>query len=234
MEAPKTYSYTPFESWYGYLDLIERNNKITKEIIDKYGNECPPPGSLAWPGDLQLLEAYGVTCKDIFKKLIELINETGITLKDKIELARSSPDKTKSCHTFTCVIQDKFHVEASYEFNETKVKTVYCAYCKIILPRNTGYIITNLHTSEKIVIPAVMLHLLEEHDDLGDPPGPLCIDPTRICRVLELGNTNLNENDILYRVAKSGKKALSDLEDYNYDNYQRICTLMLNYTSGRG
>lgn len=157
------------------------------------------PGSLAWPGDLQLLEKYGVTINEISEKLISIIKDTKTPVKDKIEDYKKRNATTRS----TCVALksgDKF--EGYVKLYLMNTKEIDCAYCHKKKEHNADYVIINNYTEEQISIPNVMTHLLK-HQDLGDP-GTYRINPTQICKVLELGNTSLSEDDPLLQNVRDG------------------------------
>ncbi len=157
------------------------------------------PGSLAWPGDMELLEKYGVTINEISEKLVTIINDTKTPVKARIEdLKKRNSTTISTCVDFKS--GDKF--EGYVKLFLMKNKVIECAYCHKIKVHKADYLIINSSNEEKISIPNVMTHLLK-HQDLGDP-GSYRINPTQICKVLELGNTSLSEDDPLIQNVKNG------------------------------
>lgn len=171
------------------------------------------PGSLAWPSDLQLLEKYGVTINEITQKLVSIIKDTKSPVKDKIEDYKKRNATTRS----TCVALksgDKF--EGYVKLYLMNTKEIECAYCHKKKEHNADYVIINKDNDEKISIPNVMTHLLK-HQDLGDP-GTYRINPTQICKVFELGNTSLSENDPLLQNVRDGNLNKDQLNQKKIDD----------------
>lgn len=101
--------------------------------------------------------------------------------------------------TTTCDVEDQFKIEAQIFFQG--IKKVQCAYCKQMQENHATYTIKNINTDDSILVPDIMLHLISEHGDLGDP-GSYRMTPTQTCKVLGLGDTSLDEEDPLFQLAK--------------------------------
>jgi hypothetical protein len=79
-------------------------------------------------------------------------------------------------------------------------------------------------------------HRIKQHGELGNSQVSR-LSPEKFCNVLGLGNTNLKEDDALFKVAKYYNMNLDDLSDQmvkDGDLFILPATLMMNATSGRG
>lgn len=53
--------------------------------------QIPPPGALAWPGDLDLLEKYGVTTSQIADRLTEIFMNVNSQIEGRVAETKSDP-----------------------------------------------------------------------------------------------------------------------------------------------
>lgn len=216
------------ESVTGYYRQVELYEKKCELARGNHRYTTPPNGSLAWPGERELLETYGVSIEDITNevaKLIQIADEEVHTsiLKPGIE------DKD-----VTYLLVDHYDVvKTTVPFKEE----VFCHYCNTSNFHESMYKIRNLLNQEEIVVTDYRNHMMQNHQDLGNRKDSRLL-PEKFCKVLGLGNTELQKTDDLFKVAKYYSMDLKELEDQLVEDkllftFPINATLMMSASSGR-
>lgn len=214
------------ESIGGYRGQVNVYDKKCQKALENNRYGVLPNGSLAWPGEPELLESYGVRVEDIsleFEKIIELIN-----LQEQENL--SNPNVEDKDVTY-CAIENYDVVKTRFPPDE-----IFCEYCQTSTIFETTCKITNLWNQETVTLTDYRWHKIKQHGDLGNSKTSRLL-PEKFCNVLSLGNTNLLESDPLFKVAKYYNLNFDDLEDQmvkDGDLFILPATLMMSSTSGRG
>lgn len=206
----------------GYYDQIEVYDEKCKKVLQNNPYGTLPNGSLAWPGDPELLESYGVRIEEIsleFKNVIQIIDEI---------------PNFEERNIIQCAI-DHYDVVKTILFPKQEK---YCEYCRAPTIHETEIKITNLLTREELILTDEQFHMIINHGDLGICKGSR-LQPEKVCNLFGLGNTNLSESDSLFKVAKYNHLNFKDLKDQMVKDGDLIfidmnATLMMSATSGRG
>lgn len=144
-----------------------------------------------WPGDKELCTAYNVTPADILNNILLKITESNIPQKIFESMLKNKDE---------CIevnLKDHYRIKAFVKFIQESPTS------KVNLMQVSYFQIYNMKKEMELTIPFPALKLLE-HDDLGDELG-LHIDPTIACKVLEIGNTDLEISNPLHAVAQFRK-----------------------------
>lgn len=175
--------------------------------------QIPLPGTLAWPGDLDLLAKYGVTTNQIAARLSEIFMSINSQTEERVSKSKKDPYTISIMKN--CNVGDQFEVKVQVFLQG--IKKIQCAYCKQMQEHNADYTIKSIHTNDAMLVPNIMLHLISEHGDLGDP-GSYRITPTQACKVLGLGDTSLDEGDPLLQLVKFSNWGKEQLEQKKADD----------------
>lgn len=172
-----------------------------------------PPGTLARSEDFKLLQRYGVTTRQIAEKLKEIAAVALNSIQD--DIAEAKRYESDSMTRLKINVGDVFSVEVKVFLGV--IQKVECAYCKVHFPNSANFTITNIENNSIAKVPYFVIHLAEEHGDLGNLP-PFRLAPPSACKVLNLGNTDIPVQDPLFEIAKYSAWPKSAIEKKKQDD----------------
>jgi len=133
--------------------------------------------------DAAELQQLGITPKEIGEKIDKIIEKANETYQSHIKAKPITPLSSNFKNPIVEVNEDGSFKVSGFDLSEMYYNN--CSLCGGKVFKRAIYQIENLQTHEQIALPELTVHLIKNHEYFSKP-GNYRIDPSRVCRVLEL------------------------------------------------